>query len=190
MTLKFQRLRRSLIAGALAAMTSTGSAWAHGGATIEEDICGRRLSQMMIHFSLYQPQVDDKAEYCATIPSTGAAILVVDLVDYVLRFKPMALKVLDLTEEGKEKVLISLPARTYPQGVIKTDLRFEKAGRYAAVISKEEDEHDVSSKMGLLVAPGNSNFMEKNPIFWVIFGIAGLALLRAARQLWRSSRAA
>jgi len=172
-----------------ATMCLETGAWAHGGKPIEEDICGRRLRDGFIHVSLYQPQVDDKTEYCASIPATGAAIMVVDLVDYALRFKPVSVKVLDLTAEGEQKLVFSLPARVHPQGVIQANLRFEKAGKYLAVISREDVDH-ASGQMYLSVAGGETDFFKKNPMFMVIFAIAAVAIFGGLRRIWRGARGA
>jgi len=168
----------------IAILLSPTAANAHGGAAVEEDVCSRRLSHSLIHFALYQPQVDDKAEYCTGIPTTGPAFLVIDLVDFDLRTVPMSLQILEQTSDDTKKVLLELAPRVYPQGVIQTHPNFDKAGTYFAIVSRDDDD-EVHSQFSLKVGEGRAGFLEKNPEFYLIFGLAAFVLLWSARRFFR-----
>jgi len=161
---------------------SIAGAHAHGGKPIEEDTCTRRLDRSLIHFSLYQPQVNDETEYCSDIPATGSAFLVIDLVDFDLRTTPMSLQILETTDDSGEKVLLDLAPQVYPRGVIQTRPYFAKAGTYVAVVKRGDDDH-IHSQFQVRVGQGEASFLKQNPIFILIIGLAVLALFGPVKSL-------
>ena len=165
-------------------IVSVAGAHAHGGAPIEDDTCTRRLNHSLIHFSLYQPQVDDETEFCSDIPATGSAFLVIDLVDFELRKAPMSLQILGRTADGDETLVLKLGPKLYPQGVIESKPFFAKPGTYVAIV-KRGDDHTMHSHFSVRVGQDTASFIQKNPFFILIFGIAIFALAAPLRRLWQ-----
>ena len=60
-------------------------AYAHGGVSLEDDLCIMRIGQYRAHFTGYQPRARASQEFCEDIPELGEAIIVLDFLDPALR---------------------------------------------------------------------------------------------------------
>ena len=125
-------------------LLGAGSASGHGGVGIDEDPCVRRAGLYLIHFAVYQPQVDPTEEYCDEVPSADQAIFVFDLVDRELRNELAAIRIERLGGEGEPtETLLSIPAQRYPTGVVNTEFRFDAPGEYSAVVTLDDPERVI-----------------------------------------------
>lgn len=98
----------------------------------------RRAGLYLIHFAVYQPQVDPTEEFCDEIPRADHAIFVFDLVDRELRKEPAAIRIERQGDDRQSsETVLSIPAQLYPTGVVNTEFRFEEPGEYAAVVTLE-----------------------------------------------------
>ena len=129
----------------------TSSANAHGGVDLKDDQCARWAGKDIVHFNVYQPQVDKMANYCGTVPKVGPAIFVVDLVNQHLRETKVAFKLVSRADDGNETVVLDLPAKIYKQGVIEATALLEKAGYHKAYITIAGS-HEDQPAMGYRVA--------------------------------------
>lgn len=125
------RLAALLAAAAVALLSLPRGASAHGGSPLEKDPCRGSAGGRLIHFSAYQPERNPTEEYCADVPETGSAILVVDLVDRALRDVPLALRL----ERADGSLAFESPPRPYPDGVMNAKVEFESAGDYTVVVA-------------------------------------------------------
>lgn len=125
------RLLIALLAGAF-----SGAAWAHGGATIDKDPCIQKTGERIVHFTVYQPDINPAGEYCADVPKAGPMIVVFDLVDPELRKVPLDVQVVKQSGSTRE-VAFHLPPTTYPKGVINAEIRLDAPGRYVAMLAPE-----------------------------------------------------
>ncbi len=114
------------------------SAMAHGGGGIEVDTCVVNIGSYRMHFSAYQPETSGGEELCWDLPMTGSTILVFDLVDRILRDRPVEVRIVEerKTAAGPAnyKTIVERPAQKYPKGTIELDTEFTKAGAYTAVV--------------------------------------------------------
>ena len=117
----------------LAACCPPAGVWAHGGVGMDMDPCVERAGAYLIHFSAYQFQEYAAQEYCRSVPRTGEAVLVLDLIDPELRRRPAALRVVQ--ESSPQRVLLDVPAQVYPNGVVNAEVNFEASGRYSALMT-------------------------------------------------------
>lgn len=153
----------------LIAILGTSQAWAHGGGGMggitEGDLCSRERGQYTIHFSAYQraaagmasqPAIlkelkdadlrryldamkEEFQSYCRDIPKAGKATLTFDLISDALRRTPVAVRVVETAENGKNpETVLYIPQQVYPDGVVKTEIEFARAGKYEAVVEVEE----------------------------------------------------
>src|ERR1043166_1121753 len=108
--------------------------WAHGGVGIEKDPCVRRAGPYLIHFAVYQPQVNPAEEYCATVPEAGNTVLVFDLVDSELRSQSVTIQVIEAANTREPKTVLYLPPTSYPTGVVNAEAKFDLPGQYIAIL--------------------------------------------------------
>ena len=109
---------------------------AHGGVSIDKDPCVRKSGDWSVHFTVYEPQFNPAEEYCGDVPKAGSMIVVFDLVDQELRKVPLDLEIVKLAGSARESVH-RVNSRSYPNGVINTELTVTAPGRYAAILTPE-----------------------------------------------------
>lgn len=110
-------------------------AWGHGGVAMDMDPCIERAGVYLVHFSAYQPQEYATEEFCRSVPRTGNAILVFDLIDPELRKKPASLRIIEESSSARPRLLLAIPARVYPSGVMNAEVNFDTPGQYTALMT-------------------------------------------------------
>ena len=110
-------------------------AWGHGGVAMDMDPCIERAGVYLVHFSAYQPQEYATEEFCRSVPLTGNAILVFDLIDPELRKKSAAVRIIEETNTAEPRLLLDIPARVYPSGVVNAEVHFDTPGQYTALMT-------------------------------------------------------
>lgn len=151
--------------------SGVSQAWAHGGGgaggITEGDLCSVEKGHQLVHFSAYQHvsagpasqlarlkdadlkrYVDALKEefrsYCRDIPSTGKTTLTFDLISDTLRTIPMAVRVVEVTNDGESGTVLEIPQQVYPTGVVRAEAEFTKAGKYRAIVEVQEHHADRS----------------------------------------------
>lgn len=120
------------------------SAMAHGGGGIESDKCVVNIGNYRMHFTAYQPETAGGQELCWDLPMTGNSILVFDLVETVLRDRPVEVRVVEEQETASGpanyKTLVEQPVQKYPRGTIELEAAFAEPGEYTAVVTLGGDQ--------------------------------------------------
>ena len=94
---------------------------AHGGLSIEKDVCKLRLGRYVMHFTGYQPEISGANEFCEDIPRVGHTIIALDAVDEALRDLPIEVRIIrdTGTDANLEAVtVLHLPPKIYPSGTV------------------------------------------------------------------------
>ncbi|ABA58953.1 hypothetical protein [Nitrosococcus oceani] len=150
------------------------SAMAHGGGGIETDQCVVNIGNYRMHFSAYQPETSGGEELCWDLPMTGSTILVFDLVDRILRDRPVEVRIVEeqKTAAGPSNYnpIVERPVQKYPKGTIELDTDFTKAGEYTAVVILGGDQPMVFK------APLRVGLQGEQTVQWIA-SIAGGALI-------------
>ena len=118
-------------------------AWGHGGVAMDLDPCIERAGVYLVHFSAYQPQEYATEEFCRSVPQTGSAILVFDLIDPELRKKSAAVRIIEETNTAEPRLLLDIPPRVYPSGVVNAEVNFDTPGQYTALMTVDGVEESV-----------------------------------------------
>ena len=182
------RWRRLQWLGALALLIGTAglvfapNAWAHGNVPVEEDACARFLGSQIIHFSAYQPQHEEGAQYCSEIPKTGDTIVVVDLYNQRLREVPVSLQIIDPSASEGSQVLFSSEPKIYKHGVIEAKAPFDHSGAYKAIVTIFDGGEQIGS-LNFLVEPDKTLAYISSGLMYAIF-LALLGLL-IGTPIWR-----
>jgi hypothetical protein len=129
----------SIVLILVAALYHPGLAAAHGGASLEDDPCIRRVGESLVHFSAYQPQYELKDQYCTDIPKEGDTFLVVDLVDPALRSEPVGMRVAkgNGSNEAESQIVADVRPSSHPDGVLRGEVRLDE-GLYTVTIAAEK----------------------------------------------------
>lgn len=165
-------IRRAALAAVLITPLLTSAARAHGGVSIENDVCVMRIGPSIVHFTGYQPTHSYK-EFCEDIPYTGPTIIVLDLVDSDLRLMatevrvvrdpagggvPIGRRVLSEEEIKSDKVIAAteayMPPSTYPNGTLKFEHTFKDTGQYIGIVTVRNDHgQEYVSQFPFMVGP-------------------------------------
>jgi len=130
----------------------SAAVWAHGGVSLEDDLCVLSLGNYKMHFTGYQPEQSGAEEFCEDIPGTGTAVIVLDAIDDALRGIPLEVRILrddrelgngaKLEDLGDADAIAAatvahLPSAVHPTGSSTLKYRFEAPGRFIGYIRAE-----------------------------------------------------
>lgn len=158
-------------------------AMAHGGGGIATDRCVANVGSYRLHFSAYQPTVIGGKELCWDLPAAGNTIIVFDLVEKVLRERPIEVRIVQHQSTGKGpasyQTLVARPVQAYPTGTIELETNFPQPGVYTAVVV-------VGGDRPLLFKVPISAALASDPTRWIIAG--GVVVAIGALVAWYERR--
>lgn len=131
------------------------TAEAHGGVSMENDVCLMKLGPYRSHFTGYQPEKRSTQEFCENIPETGNVVMVMDFMSDELRGMKTDFRIIrdvkrigitatlkDLgTEEDIEKATVFYmePAK-YPHGTLSANHQFDGEGMFIGMVTATADD--------------------------------------------------
>lgn len=153
-------------------------ATAHGE-RVELDACTVAVGHHQLNVASYQSGTFG-TNYCQHLPKTGPVSLFIDLDDRHLRSLPIAIEIYESHASPQSRALVSLPARTYPQGSIVIEHPINAPGKYVAVIALSEDGGTFKSSFPFTVGSSAAGFSGEPPVsvFLLLVIAAGVALYR------------
>lgn len=166
-----------------------GSAWAHGGVSVEDDKCILRIGSDRVHFAGYQPEHRASQEFCEDIPEVGQAVLVIDFIQPELRKRVVEFRILrdadglgaqaryeDLGDAGKiaQRTMVALPAKAYPHGTVTLDYRFSEPGWYIGLLSATDPASGKTEHSVFPFRVGVRNYWKYLPLPLFFIGLAWL----------------
>ena len=99
---------------------------AHGGVSIEDDVCIIKLSNYKAHFTGYMPEKRGMREYCESFPVTGRAIIAIDFISGELREQRIQFEVAkDFTGKGADVTAADLEGDNsikYQESLVHSDI--------------------------------------------------------------------
>lgn len=75
----------SVVAAMAGGLFNAQPALAHGGVSMEKDMCVMKVESYKMHFTGYQPETAKAKEFCEDIPEAGKAIISLDQVEKSMR---------------------------------------------------------------------------------------------------------
>jgi len=191
-------LRLALVALGLAAV-QPDRALAHGGVSMEDDMCVMQVGRFRAHFTGYQPRERASQEFCEDIPEFAPAIIVLDFVDMALRQMAIDFRVVrDVNEIGvtatlddlgtvedieKATVFYREPA-VHPRGSLDVSLNFDQPGAYIGVLTATDKE---ASRIYTSVFPFSVGVTDWwSMIRWVVWPLVFGALIYFGSGMYRS----
>jgi hypothetical protein len=163
---------RLLIASVLAAATLLPpmTARAHGGLSMEQDMCKLTVGHYLMHFAGYQSDAQ-RSEFCEDIPHIGRTIIVLDFIDDALRDMPTEVRIVRKSDGPLDSapLVYSLPPRVYPRGTVTLTHDFVEPGDYVGIV------YAGDSRQHAAVFPFSVGADRTTPK--VLAGVAALLLL-------------
>lgn len=123
---------------------------AHGGVSMDQDICLMKLGTYLSHFTAYMPERRATQEFCEDLPEVGNVIMVMDFFSDELRPMQTDFRIVrDVKEIGRTATLTDLgtaeeiekatvyykPAAAYPHGTLSASYRFEQEGLFVGIVT-------------------------------------------------------
>ena len=114
---------------------ATTTAWAHGGLSMEQDMCKLTVGPYMMHFAGYQEDAQ-RTEFCEDIPHKGPTIIVLDVVDLALRDLPIEFRIVRKTDGPLDAApeVYKLSPAVYPKGTLMVRHDFMDDGDYVGMV--------------------------------------------------------
>ncbi len=150
-----------------------------------------------MHFTGYLPSIQKNQEFCEDIPSTGPAIVVLDLVDRALRDMMIEFRIvrdvenvgnsatfedLGSAEDIDANTVIRLDPQVYPRGSIIVEHSFPEPGRFIGLLRVLPQGETREFTAVFPFSVGMSPWLN-----WILIGLAILVLAAIGyyfRHLW------
>lgn len=156
------------------ALLAASAAHAHGGLSMDQDMCKLVVGPYYMHFAGYQEDAQ-RTEFCEDIPHKGQTIVVLDFLDERLRSMPTEVeirRVRDGQPPEQGEVVYRLEPRVYPRGTLTLRHDFKEDGNYVGLVWAG-DKRQYASVFPFAVGRDQS-------ARWYALGAAALAALGAA----------
>lgn len=175
--------------------------WAHGGVSVEDNMCVLRIGPYKAHFAGYQPEARGDQEFCDDVPVKGKAIFAIDFIDNELRSMQTEFRILrDVKNVGinatyqdlgsKQDIdnatILTIPGKEYPRGTITIRYDFPKEGHFIGLaISRRPG----TSTEYISVFPFSVGIFRYGQYIWSLLAvivvsavIGGILLMRGTRR--------
>lgn len=137
----------ALLVAALLFGSTHEQALAHGGLSMDKDVCKLQLGRYAMHFTGYQPEATGSKEFCEDIPETGPTVVALDAIDAELREMPIEVRIIrDPGEKGDREAItvLHLAPQRYPTGSISFEHKFDQPGKFIGLVTAGERGEYVS----------------------------------------------
>ena len=199
------RMALMFAASCVTGLLSAAPGWAHGGVSMDDDVCLLIAGTYRAHFTGYQPEQRASQEFCEDIPEVGRAIIVLDYVDRPLRDMAVDFRIIrDVDNIGNSATFADLggpeqieaatifyePPKVYRAGTITAQYDFVTSGRYIGILTAThlESGNNVASVFPFSV--GVTNYMAYLPAVLGIIAVIGGAYYISERKRRGNSRPA
>ena len=117
-------------------------ALAHGGLSMERDLCKLSIGPYFMHFTGYQPEATGTKEFCEDIPELGHTVVALDAIDQPLREVPVEVRVIRDTGDEHDLEAITVlhlqPKNMIPTGSVTFQHDFNEAGKFVGLVSTSD----------------------------------------------------
>ena len=166
-----------LLLGVSDALFLLNEAKAHGGQSIEQDVCVFSAGHYNLHFSSYIVDEFGGKEYCWDIPQTGEIFFVLDFIDKSLRDKLTEFKIIRKAASTEsiytDEVVVVKSFSKNTTGSLNISANIDDAGQYEAVFIISDDDEVTDVHLPISVGVGNST--QNMP--YLLFVFVGVLLL-------------
>ncbi len=173
--------------------------YAHGGVSMEDDVCIIQIGRYKAHFTGYLPESRATQEFCEDIPSIGNAVFVVDFISDELREMELDFRIirdvndagLDATYEelGGEQAIADAtiyyaPMRHYPSGVIHLSYPFITKGTYIGILNARHVATGLAYRSIFPFRVGEVTYMRYALYFGLVLAGCGLFIWFSGRRAY------
>lgn len=164
------------------------SAIAHGGLSLDKDVCKLQLGKYAMHFTGYQPEATGNKEFCEDIPELGHTVVALDAIDDALREIPIEIRIIRDPEgksEAEASTVLHIPPRLYSSGSVSFEPKFDQPGKYIGLVTAG-DKGEYVSRFPFSVARKKSPYGKY--LLMLVVPLLGFALYRFSGRARRLSK--
>lgn len=172
-------LGTSALGAAVLAAAIAGEAAAHGGLSMEDDLCKLAVGGYNMHFTGYQPDATAEREFCEDIPVTGRTIIVLDFLDEKLRDLPVEMRIIRDTGDESNLDAVSVfhkPPAVHANGSFSVEHLFPERGRFVGLVTVQA-ETPLVSRFPFAVGTGGARQ-------WLTFGAMAIGAVAIGGALF------
>ena len=177
------------------------TAWAHGGVSIEDDMCVLKAGPYLMHFTGFQPLQSKSEEFCEDIPNVGSAIIVLDYIDKQLRDIAVDFRIIedrnnigntatanDLGSDSdvRDATVYYLPPGLRRTGSLNVEYEFTEPGRFIGIVNVDDlvnDNKYISVfPFGVGYGKGAAGFNPSRLWFTILLISAAVVMLYTIKQ--------
>lgn len=194
-----RRYRGFALAALLLVAVAPSLCFAHGGVSVEDDVCIIQIGRYKAHFTGYLPATRATQEFCEDIPAIGNAVFVIDFISDELREMELDFRIvrdvndagLDATYEdlgGEQAIadatIFHAPMRHYPRGVINLEYAFVTKGTYIGILNARHLATGLAYRSIFPFRVGRIAYMEYVLYFGAVLAGCGLFIWAAGRRTY------
>jgi len=139
-------VKQFLVALGLATIGMMGSAYAHGGVSLDQGQCIMKIGPDQMTFTGYQP-LKSREQFCDDIPDIGPTIIVLDAQQDELREMNLEIRILRDVGQGQNvdenvdaNTEVYVAPKKYKAGTLNFDYNFAKKGKFIGVVKAKSDD--------------------------------------------------
>ncbi|MBQ0720254.1 MAG: hypothetical protein KBT88_07680 [Gammaproteobacteria bacterium] len=169
---------------------------AHGGVSIEDDVCLIKIDRYKAHFTGYLPQERATQEFCEDIPIATESIFVIDYISDELREMELDFRIIrDVNEIGVLATLADLGGekaiedatvyyaepKLYHKGVMNIRHKFTQDGGYIGIVHANHLETGLKYTSVFPFTVGQVSYSEYVKYYLVLFFACGIFIYAGGR---------
>ncbi len=191
-----------LAVAVLALLLAPRLSLAHGGVSMDEDVCLIQIGRYKAHFTGYLPERRATQEFCEDIPAIGHAVFVIDFISDELREMDFDFRIvrdvnnigITATYEdlGGEKAIEDAtvfyePMRHYPSGVINVEHAFAGKGGFVGIINAKHAATGLAYRSVFPFRVGRIDYLRYVLYFAAVILGCGLVIWVTGRRAYFSA---
>lgn len=175
----------------------SSEALAHGGVSMEDDVCTIMVGRYKAHFTGYLPKERATQEFCEDIPAATESVFVIDFIDDELREMEFDFRIIkdvnnigitatyeDLggTEAIEKASIFYVDPTRYSRGVVNVRYRFTENGRYVGIVNAHHKSSGLSYRSVFPFSVGSIGYGKYVGYYVALFIFCAIFIWGAGRN--------
>lgn len=178
------------------AICGVSTVWAHGGVSVEDDVCLINIDRYKAHFTGYLPQERATQEFCEDIPIATESIFVIDYISDELREMELDFRIIrDVNQIGitatfadlggeqaiEDATVYYVEPKQYQKGVFSVRHNFTQDGGYIGIVHAHHLETGLKYTSVFPFSVGQVSYAEYVKYFLALFTACGVFIYAGGR---------
>ena len=176
---------------------SSSAVFAHGGVSIEDDVCLIKIDRYKAHFTGYLPKERATQEFCEDIPVATESIFVIDFISDELRAMDLDFRIIrDVNDIGvtatygdlggeeaiKAASVYYQEPKQYQKGILNVRHNFTQIGGYIGIVNAHHIDTGLKYTSVFPFSVGRIDYWQYTKYFLALFAACGVFIYGAGRS--------